>query len=135
MEVTIQNKSILSDSNLYYLSEVSSHGSQEWILALSASSMEIVHSDVPNHASTETLLLDVLHLVLDGLETVITDPLVSLVSVRPNCAGASFNFRPTVLQVQTDLIVPKEALGPGPFPAIPPSLVGAPMPFCLGSLR
>merc|ERR1712113_1261020 len=108
MEVTIQNKSILSDSSLYYLSEVSSHGSQEWILALSASSMEIVHGDVPNHASTETLLLDV-------LETVITDPLVSLVSVGPNCAGASFNFRPTVLQVQTDLIVPKEALGPGPF--------------------
>ena len=103
MEVTIQNESILSDSSLYYLSEVSSHGSQEWILALSASSMEIVHSDVPNHASTETLLLDVLHLVLDGLETVITDPLVSLVSVGPNCAGASFNFRPTVLQVQTDL--------------------------------
>lgn len=86
------------------LSEISPHGSQEGVLALSTRSLEVVHGGVPDHATTESLLLDVLHLVLDGLETVIADPLVTLVSVGSDGAFASLHLGPSlVLQVQADL--------------------------------
>ena len=91
-------------SKHHNLSKISSHGGQEWILALSASSLEVIHGDIPDHTSTKSLLLDVVHLVLDRFKTVVSDPLVSFVSVGSDSAVASLNLGPSlVLQVQADL--------------------------------
>ena len=83
---------------------MSSHSSEEWVLALAARSLEVVHGYVPDHASHQSLLLDVLHLVLDRLQTVVPDPLVSLVGIGSDNTVTSFHLLPAlVLQVQADL--------------------------------
>ena len=91
-------------SKHHNLSKISSHGSQEWVLALPASSLEVIHGDIPDHTATKSLLLDVVHLVLDRFKTVVSDPLVSFVSVGSDGAVTSLNLGPSlVLQVQADL--------------------------------
>eukprot|EP00116_Pleurobrachia_bachei_P010385 sb/3470647/ len=86
------------------LSKVSPHGGQEGVLALSAVALEVIHGDIPHHTSTKTLLLDVVHLELDGLDIIISHPLVALVGIGSNDTVGGLHLGPSlVLQVQTNL--------------------------------
>merc|ERR1719445_293763 len=116
--------------------KVSSHGCKEWVFALSACSLEVVHGNVPDHTASESLLLDVVHLVLDGLETVVSNPLVTLVGVGSNSAFVSLYLSPSlVLQIQTDLVVSEESLGSGPDSSLTTVPSGSSNPILGGILQ